>query len=352
MAAASRVHLLAFVLFCAARLARASSGGEETPFSFSFEAFEKNRGFGSKIALYGDAEIVNSTARITSAKNSSSGRVVYEKPVTFVGRSPGFSTYFVFSASSRNGGGLAFFLAPSSAQMGSDGGLLRSGLPPSVVAVSFVASHDPKIGDLGENYVEIDFGGEISIKSSDLSSSNLSLSGGEKLHSWIDYNGTSNRLEVRLSISRVSRSKKPSISYPIDLSSVLRREKMLVGLSSLSGSGNSTQNTTLYSWAFSVYHGASYLMHSEPLDPDTFLVRPRESPPAAHIPRNYPWGILIALVFAAACGAMVTFFTLFVWFAVVARRPIAPVEYPVHPSEVVYEKIVLVKVKDATNASK
>nr|CAD1817685.1 unnamed protein product [Ananas comosus var. bracteatus] len=133
---------------------------------------------------------------------------------------------------------------------------------------------------------------------------------------------------------------------------MLRREKMLVGLSSLSGSGNSTQNTTLYSWAFSVYHGATYLMHSEPLDPDTFLVRPRESPPAAHIRRNYPWGILIALVFAAACGAMVTFFTLFVWFAVVAHRPIAPVEYPVHPSEVVYEKIVLVKVKDATNASK
>ena len=59
----------------------------------------------------------------------------------------------------------------------------------------------------------------------------------------------------------------------------------------------------------------------------------------------YHW---VSLLFAAACGALLTFFVLFVWYSVGARRPVAPVEYPMHPSsdDVVYEKIVLVGVKD------
>ncbi|XP_072994860.1 L-type lectin-domain containing receptor kinase VIII.1-like [Typha latifolia] len=313
----SFLALLALIFFSSSfHLCYSSEGGRL--FHFAFDSFDKNRTSASNIALYGDAEVVGSALRV-----SSSGRIVYEEPIRFLGRNPGFSTSFSFSI--LGGGGFAFFLSPSSARID-----LVDGIPPSVVIVG-----------LEGNHVEIYVGSDLAVKSSD-----LVLNSGEKLHSWIDYNGTSGRLEVRVSKSRVLRPTDGLVSYPIDLSNVLWREEMLVGFSSWTG--NFSKNNSLYSWAFEINHGAPYLMHSEPLDPNVFLVRPRESPSPAHAARNHSWVILIALVVAAAFGSMVTFFTLFVWFAVVARRPIAPEKYPVHPEEVVYEKIE--QVKDAANA--
>jgi hypothetical protein len=83
-------------------------------------------------------------------------------------------------------------------------------------------------------------------------------------------------------------------------------------------------------------------MHSQPLNPTDLLTAPPPPPER----RYSPWGAAVSLLFAAACGAMVTFFVLFLWYSVTARRPVAPVEYPMHTSDVVYQKIVLVGVKD------
>lgn len=324
------------ILFVALFAGRCESLGKTAPFCFSFERFEKNRSLDAVIALYGDAEIRDSAVGITRPVVFSSGRVVYRKAIRFLGRNPGLSTYFSFSVSSPGGGeGLALFLAPSRASLEESTDRLQCGLPPSATAVKFVTSSDSK----ADNHVRIEVGGEMSKQSSNLSSASVVLSGGEKLHSWIDYDGDSKRLSVWLSKSKDSRPPNPLISYPIDLSSVLQREEKLVGISS--SSGNSTRTSTVYSWSFAVKPGASYAMHSEPLDPHPFSVRARESPPI-HLRRAYPWGVFMAMVFAAACGGLVTFFVMFVWFALIARRPVAPVEYPVHPVEVGYQKIELV----------
>lgn len=45
----------------------------------------------------------------------------------------------------------------------------------------------------------------------------------------------------------------------------------------------------------------------------------------------------MAMVFAAACGATLAFSAMFVWAALVARRPVSPVECPVEDE---YGKIV------------
>ncbi|XP_010923163.1 L-type lectin-domain containing receptor kinase VIII.1 [Elaeis guineensis] len=310
--------------------------GKNRAFSFRFERFEKNRSLDAVIALYGDAEISDSVVGITRPAVSSSGRVVYRKPVRFLGRNPGFSTYFAFSVSSPGGGeGLAFFLAPSSSPLKESTNGLQVGLPPGATAVKFATLTGPETG----SHIGIEVSGKISKQSSNLSNVSLVLNGGEKVHSWIDYDGDSKRLEVRLSKSRVLRPPSPLVSYPIDLSRVLQREEKLVGISS--SSGNSTQTSSVYSWSFSVKQGAPYLMHSEPLDPGSVTVQARESPPI-HLRRTYPWGVFIAMAFAAVCGGLVTFFAMFVWFALIARRPVAPVEYPVHPVEVAYQQIELV----------
>ncbi|PWZ14496.1 hypothetical protein Zm00014a_029500 [Zea mays] len=135
----------------------------------------------------------------------------------------------------------------------------------------------------------------------------------------------------------------PLLSYPLHLLPVLRRGPILAGFRTSSG------NCTLFSWAF---RAAPNRMHSLPLNPADLLTTPppereaRASQPAPDRRYSSPWGAALSLLLAAAAGAMLTFIVLFLWYYATKRRPVAPVEYPMHPSHVVYEKIVLVGVKD------
>ncbi|KAF3330036.1 L-type lectin-domain containing receptor kinase S.4 [Carex littledalei] len=344
----SSVPFLLFLLSQSVSLGAAATGDPFFSFSFpsfSFPSFDNNNNSELEIGLHGDASITNSTLRVVR-----SGLVVYRKPIKFVGRNPGFSTYFSFSPSSTNGADFGFFLTLSSVRLD-----LLDGPPPSIISLSFVSSidTDTRFTNSTENHLQIDVGGFVPIKIK----KEFVLNNTEKLHSWIDYDGTSNQLKVWLGRSRTSKPEMPIASYPIDLSNVLWREAMVVGFTSSSTSADNsstqiiakgTQNCTVYEWMFAARHGAPYLMHSEPLDPNKYLARPKP-----HVLRRigHPWGIILALIFAAACGAMVTFFAVFVWFSVCTHQPVAPVEYPVHPAEVVYEKIVLVGLKDMHNAN-
>lgn len=317
-------------LFSAAQLFETLDAANPPFSSFSFDRFHS---LDPEIALYGDAEIRDSMVRMTRPAISSRGRIVYRKPIRFLGTKPGFSAYFAFSISPAKGDGLglAFSLVPKSMD---DSRLV---FPPSILSVKYVTSR-------GANLIEIDLGGEVSIRSHDLSSINLVLNSGEKLNSWVDYNGESKRVEVRLSKSRDARPANSSISCPIDLSGVLWREAVFVGISS--SSGNSTQTSSVYSWKLARRHGAPYSMHSEPLDPHSFIDKTREGPPI-HLRRAYPWRILMALVFGTACGLLMVFAVLYIR-AMFDRRPVVPVDYSEHPMESRDEKIVLVgdKIKD------
>ncbi|URE11012.1 L-type lectin-domain containing receptor kinase [Musa troglodytarum] len=311
------VARLLFVVFLSGRSCRALD--RATDFCFSFDGFEKNRSFQSEFELYGDAEMSGSAVRVTRPANSSLGRIAYRKSIRFLGTTPGFSSYLSFSIPPGDGQVLAFFLIPSGVPLESD----RFGLSTSLVAVKFGRPSHEKYGNGSGTLVEIDVGGQALKKRSNLSGVE------DELHSWIDYDGKSKRIEVRLSRSRdSSRPVNSSISRSVDLSNALWREAVTVGMSSWNA--NSTKTSTLYSWNFTSTHGSPYLMHSEPLNPNSFPVRPAESPPL-HPRRAYPWGVFMAMLFAAASGAMLAFFVVFMWLALVSRRPVAPVEYPALP---------------------
>ncbi|MQL92911.1 hypothetical protein Taro_025529 [Colocasia esculenta] len=318
---------------------RDSAGGAS--FSFSFRTFEKTPGAKPEIALHGDAEVVNSTVRITSGRALSRGRIMYRKTLAF-GRKPSFSTYFSFSLSKGKGNGLAFLAAPSNVRPELlDGHLF--GVTPGVFAVEFDTFMDSEHNDPNGNHVGVDLGTPMSILTGNVSRLKLDLNSGEKLQAWIDYDGYSKFLEVRLSKAEYARPSEPAISYPIDLSGLIWKNAMSVGIVSSSGNsthaGDSTQTCTLYAWSFSLRHAAAYVMHSEPLDPRPFLNPPKE--PMIHLRRDYLPGVLIGLVFGAACGAMVVILIMFAWTAFVDRRPMVPVEYPVHPVDFGYEKMVV-----------
>ncbi|KAG6478977.1 hypothetical protein ZIOFF_062427 [Zingiber officinale] len=210
--------ILAIILLLVAPLSpgNCASTGEGNALFFSFGGSRKNRSFATEFALYGDAEMNSSEVRVTRAVNESSGLMIYWKPVRFFGTKPGFSSSFSFSVSPGNGGGLAFFLSPVSVPLEPANGDW-SRLSTSVVAVKFM---------MAASLVEVDVGGELLTKSSNLSDDGLLLilSRGEKLHSWIDYDGESKRIEVRLCQDKDPKEAAPSISHSIDLSYMLWRE--------------------------------------------------------------------------------------------------------------------------------
>ncbi|XP_042425766.1 L-type lectin-domain containing receptor kinase VIII.1-like [Zingiber officinale] len=227
--------ILAIILLLVAPLSpgNCASTGEGNALFFSFGGSGKNRSFATEFALYGDAEMNSSEVRVTRAANESSGLMIYWKPVRFFGTKPGFSSSFSFYV-------LPFFLSPVSVPLEPANGAW-SRLSTSVVAVKFVTA---------ASLVEVDVGGELLTKSSNLSDDGLLLilSRGEKLHSWIDYDGESKRIEVRLCQDKDPKEAAPSISDSIDLSYMLWREASWVGLSSWSG--NYSHGSSIYSWNF------------------------------------------------------------------------------------------------------
>jgi hypothetical protein len=275
--------------------------------SFSLDFFRAAAA--GQLALSGGA---NATAAQVSMP-SPGARVQYRAPIVFSSAAGGlaFSTYFAFALPPSAASSLAFFLTPSAAS--------RS---PPALAVVFSARH-----------VRVDLAGRSAIQRQAHYFPARDRNRTWSLHAWIDYNATSATLHVRLSATRIPTHNHPTpplLSCPLDLTPVLRRAPVLAGFRTPSG------NCTLFSWAF---HAAPYRLHSQPLNPTDLLTTP---PP----PPERRYRAAVFLLFAAACGAMVTFFVLFLWYSVAARRPVAPVEYPMHTSDVVYQKIVLVGVKD------
>ncbi|XP_062188314.1 uncharacterized protein LOC133891603 [Phragmites australis] len=283
--------------------------------SFSLDFFP-GAGAIAQLALSGSANAASSAVSMASP----SARVQYRNPIVFsFAGGCGFSTYFSFALPPPQSS-LAFFLTPSP---------FPSRSPPAL-AVVFSARH-----------IRVDLAGRTALQTQSHSPRR------QRLHSWIDYNATSATLHVGLSAARLPKPPPALLSYPLDLSPVLRRGLMLTGFQ-FQASSAAAGNCSLFSWAFRAIHGAPYRMHSQPLNPADLLTTP--PPQRVHRAPYNPWGAAVSLLFAAACGAMVTFFVLFLWYSVVARRPVAPVEYPMHPSDVVYEKIVLVGVKDEATA--
>ncbi|XP_010262713.1 PREDICTED: L-type lectin-domain containing receptor kinase VIII.2-like [Nelumbo nucifera] len=344
----------AFFMFCFVTIAATQIS------SFSLNKFEANPSFDSNITLFGDAEIVNggSSVNITRSTILSAGRLMHSLPVKLVEGNPrkgvSFSTYFSFSISPENGDGLAFVLLPSGfpskfmdgTSFGLSPGLGTMGT--RLLAVEFDTSMDAKFADPDGNHVGIDIDGLISAAVTNLSSLGLVLNGGEKLHTWIDYDASSKYLEVRLSKLGDIRPSNALISYPIDLAEMWKDEEVLVGISS--SSGNSSQTTSVYSWNFRLRRVPSW-MHSQPLDPRAYS---EHSKPLTVRKKNECLvRILTGVIFGTACGALTTLIVMILLWAVFAnRRPVAPVEYPVHPVELGYEKIKVIREKASTDDKK
>ncbi|XP_015877325.3 L-type lectin-domain containing receptor kinase VIII.2 [Ziziphus jujuba] len=314
--------------------------------SSSLQSLNNNTpNFERHIALFGDAQLVDGGGyvKLTRPSVSSSGLLLRREPFSFLDPNlhtpSSFSTEFTFSISPGNGDGIVLVLVPSDFGSKFSGhgsfGLSRQN---RFLGVEFDTEMDGKVGDVNDNHVGVDVGSLLSVAVCNVSSMNLVLNSGEKLKSWIDYDASSKRLEIRLSKLGEPRPYNPIIAYGIDLLAMWRDEPVLVGISS--SNGKSLQISSIYSWKFSLRTYPNR-MHSLPADPRGF-----SDEHGKHLTmrqrRVCPLTILAGLIFATGCGALMAFVVLFLWAVVVNRNIIFPAESPLHPVDFRYEKISVV----------
>ncbi len=186
--------------------------------------------------------------RVTPSAYGQSGSAFSTSAVT-LGADVSFSTKFAFNFNNQfNTGadGLVFVVQTvSNTAGGAGGGIGYFGLPNSV-GIEF-DNWDNGAGDgYSGNHVGIDINGNVNSAAINTSLP-VVLDSGRDLFSWIDYNGATNLLEVRLS-DVDSRPLASLLSYSVDLAAVLGTPNAFVGFTS--GTGWAGANHDVISWEF------------------------------------------------------------------------------------------------------
>lgn len=284
--------------------------------SFSFADFENDPKFKFNVALYGNATVVNGGSAIRifgSAVGSRAGRV-YEKPIKLVEgklrQLVSFSTYFAFSMPLKNnhedGNGLAFVMAFDNSSLSEVSSGLRNGNFPSIVFEVESASVLAKIINT-------------------TSSVKMGLKNRErvKLHAWIDYEASSQRLEVRLSEYEYgnSRPSDPLLWHKVDLSNMRKREEMFVGFSTVKK--NTSEACFLYSWSF-LSRQFPHWMHSEPMDPNA----PNKNSENLRVKPKCDcfFRVVAGMVFGGGFGGLIALIAIYLWTRFGVTRPVVPEE--------------------------
>lgn len=185
--------------------------------------------------------------RVTPAQYSSSGSVFSTAPVV-LGADVSFSTRFTFNFNTQLGGGadgLVFVVQTNSNSVGGLGGGIGYQDIPNSVGIEFDNWNNGDIDGYSDNHVGINLIG--SVNSVSRIESPYVLDSGSDLTAWVDYNGATNLLEVRLS-NGSSRPGAALLSYNVDLVSVLGTPNAYVGFTS--GTGAAAANHDVISWIF------------------------------------------------------------------------------------------------------
>ncbi|KAG6545230.1 hypothetical protein Mapa_013342 [Marchantia paleacea] len=178
-------------------------------------------------------------------------------------QSASFTTSFTFRVTpvgtkfGNGGDGLAFVMIASKSWIGSAGAFLgvyngstdvgRQG--PKTLAVEFDTFKNADYDDPNGNHVGVDLENIYSKAVANAYDVGVFFRDGQRNYAWIDYNGTTHDLEIRISNSS-SRPLDPILQYPLDIYDVFD-ETMWVGFSAANGWGVSLY--TIKDWVFTSY---------------------------------------------------------------------------------------------------
>ena len=227
-------------------LTMASSAGAAV---ISYPDFSSTAG----LTINGNAAQVGNVLRVTPAIDGQSGSAFSTSTVSLASNAS-FSTFFQFQFTSPDqffcdgigcgADGLVFVVQTVGNNVGgAGGGIGYSGIANSV-GIEFDSWFNPEIGDADRNHVGINVGGNIdSLVETPILEADLN--NGDIWRAWIDYNGATNLLEVRLTRA-ASRPAAAILSLTHDLAAELGTTNAFVGFTS--GTGASHANHDVLSW--------------------------------------------------------------------------------------------------------
>jgi hypothetical protein len=216
----------------------------------------------SGLQINGNAAVVNGVPgdgkvlRLTPANFSQSGSAFSTTQIT-LGANNSFSTEFSFRITGSGGAsdndglgadGIMFVVQPVSNNVGTGGGGIGyQGIPTSLGIEFDTWNNGGSLGDQNDgNHVAVNTNGNLT----DMFLTHIStpMNNGALWYSWIDYNGATNALEVRLSQTSVRPGAALIQTNSIDLSTTLGTNSAYVGFTS--GTGAAYGNHDITSWQF------------------------------------------------------------------------------------------------------
>lgn len=173
--------------------------------------------------------------RLTQNIPNESSSVFLTKQISLAeGRS--FSAYFTFSMRMMGYGGadgITFTVQTKANNVGAKGGGIGyAGIAPSF-AVEFDNWHNPEFLDVDGNHVGINVNGDI--RSVVTAPPPGTLESGGIWHVWVDYNGQTKQMEVRMNQVNNERPATPTLTHTIDLQKVLNMDEVFVGFTAATG---------------------------------------------------------------------------------------------------------------------
>ena len=198
-----------------AALASASPAQASTVITAAFPSFTSTNI--KAFNLNGNAYLNGSVLTLTQASGGEAGTAWWLNKV-YLGSDRSFSACFSFHMSSLgNGGadGITFCVQPSSnSALSSGGGLGYAGITPSF-AVELDTYQNTDYGDPNANHIGIDLNGSVS--SVETATPPWTMNNGAIYYVWVDYDGATNDLEIRLNNSE-TRPASALLSDTINLS--------------------------------------------------------------------------------------------------------------------------------------
>jgi hypothetical protein len=213
----------------------------------------------SGLQLNGAAAQAGSALRLTPSVTSQSGSVFSTAAVSLASDAS-FSSAFRFQITQSGGicdedgcgaDGLVFAVQTvSNTAGGAGGGIGYSGLNRSV-GVEFDTWNNGGWDNYNGNHVGIDLNGNID----SVVQANVSTAGGNRMNNgaiwsaWVDYNGVTDSLEVRLAQGAAAlRPLDALLAYTVDLTGILQSTDAFVGFTS--GTGSAYGNHDILAWQF------------------------------------------------------------------------------------------------------